>query len=508
VRPRLFAFILILVAVIRMAATFHVLAHTADEPTHVGAGLELMQSGKYWLHRDNPPLPRVIMAIAPWLGGMRIDLSKQDYSAKLHSVMYDHGKYTRNLELMRSGNLLFFILASWALWMWARAEADDTIALLALLLFTMQPIVLGYSALATHDGPSTAGVAVALLALSSWLRNPTPQRAAIAGLAYGFAILCKLSCIAFVPLAWLAILAIRRVSKADLLLAFPIAAMIVWAGYGFSFGNFGDLTLIADGFGPRISRIVLAHPGFPLPAPPFFWGIASLMRQNRAGFTSYFFGTQSKEGWLMYFPAALALKTTLPFLALLIVAVVTKRRVMIEALAAAAAIVAVAMTSNLDLGVRYVLPAFVPLSLAAAIGAAAMLRTARSIAVALIALHCAVSFASHPDYFPYFNALAWPEPGRYLIDSNLDWGQDVLRLRSELRRRRVAGFGQSLMGGADLDALRFPPSYPINPWIATDGWLAVSEHSYQMQKAQGAWTWLEHAPYTRVGESIRLYRLR
>jgi 4-amino-4-deoxy-L-arabinose transferase-like glycosyltransferase len=508
VRPRLFAFILILVAVMRMAATFHVFAHTADEPTHVGAGLELIQNGTYWLHRDNPPLPRVIMAIAPWLGGMRIDLSKQDFSAKLRSVMYGHGRYTRNLELMRSGNLLFFILASWALWMWTRMEADETIALLALLLFTMQPIVLGYSALATHDGPATAGVAVALLALSSWFRNPTPQRAAIAGVAYGFAILCKLSCIAFVPLAWLAILAIRRQWKANLLLAMPVAALIVWAGYGFAFGNFGDLPLIADGFGPRVSRMILSHPSFPLPAPAFFWGIASLMRQNRAGFTCYFFGAQSKHGWLMYFPAAIVLKTTLPFLALFIAGIVTKRRLMLEALAAAVAIVAVAMTSNLDLGVRYVLPAYVPLSFAAAIGAAAMLRASRPVAVALIALHCAVSVASHPDYFPYFNALAWPEPGRYLIDSNLDWGQDVLRLRSELRRRKIDGFGQSLMGGADLDALRFPPSYPINPWIATDGWLAVSEHSYQMQKAEGAWTWLERASYTRVGKSIRLYRLR
>src|SRR5205809_7373614 len=100
-----------------MAATFHVFAQTADEPTHVGAGLELIQNGTYWLHRDNPPLPRIVMAIAPWLGGMRIDLTRTDFSAKLHSVMYDHGRYTRNLELMRSGNLLFFILASWALWM-------------------------------------------------------------------------------------------------------------------------------------------------------------------------------------------------------------------------------------------------------------------------------------------------------------------------------------------------------------------------------------------------------
>lgn len=507
-----------LIALVRMGATFRVLSQTADEQTHVGAGLELFQQQTYGLHRDNPPLPRVVMAIAPWLGGMRIDLSDPDYSRKLHSVIYGLGGYKRNMVLIRCGNLLFFALGAWALWAWARSETDDATAFLAVLFFTMQPIVLGYSALATHDIAATAGVAVALLAFSSWLRERTSQRAVIFGLAYGFAILCKFSCIPFVALPCIAIAIVRRRSGApwppgaQVSIALLVAILSVWAGYAFTIGRLGDIGLIADGYGRTGKQFILDHQSLPLPAPAFFWGIASMLRQNRDGFLCYFFGHASREGWLVYFPAAIALKSTLAFLALLAAGGWFARRepAFVESIAASAAIVGAAMTSKLDLGVRYVLPVYVPLSLAAAVCTVALIRRSarnRNVAFALIAIHCGVSLAAHPDYFPFFNVIAARDPSYFLIDSNLDWGQDVLRLRSELRKRRIEAFGHSLMGGADLDALEFPRHRDVSPWAIATGWIAISDHSYRMQQTQLGWAWLEREPYTRVGKSIRLYDL-
>jgi hypothetical protein len=62
------------------------------------------------------------------------------------------------------------------------------------------------------------------------------------------------------------------------------------------------------------------------------------------------------------------------------------------------------------LGVRYALPLYVPLTLAAAAGAATLFhsgsRDLRRAAILLIGLHVAVSLYAHPDYFPYFNVLA------------------------------------------------------------------------------------------------------
>ena len=48
----------------------------------------------------------------------------------------------------------------------------------------------------------------------------------------------------------------------------------------------------------------------------------------------------------------------------------------------------------------------------------------------------------------WFNALAGKQPERVLIDSDLDWGQDLFRLERALRERRldhvyIAYFGAS-----------------------------------------------------------------
>jgi hypothetical protein len=104
-----------------------------------------------------------------------------------------------------------------------------------------------------------------------------------------------------------------------------------------------------------------------------------------------------------------------------------------EALAAAIAILLVAMPSSLALGVRYVLPLYVPLAFA---GAAAFISMKRQwIAIALLVWHTGASVLAHPDSFAYFNEAA-AAPWRLLLDSNIDWGQDALRLRDVVRERK------------------------------------------------------------------------
>src|SRR5438045_2374481 len=86
---------------------------------------------------------------------------------------------------------LLIAIGAIALFVAARDALGDGGALAATFLFTMEPVVLGYSALATHDGASVAGLAVALLGFTRWLRNPDLTRALLFGAAFGFAINCK-----------------------------------------------------------------------------------------------------------------------------------------------------------------------------------------------------------------------------------------------------------------------------------------------------------------------------
>jgi hypothetical protein len=159
------------------------------------------------------------------------------------------------------------------------------------------------------------------------------------------------------------------------------------------------------------------------------------------------------------------------------------------------------LPTRLDVGVRYVLPLYVPLSIAAAAGALAMMQRFRIGAVALLVWHCATSLLAHPQYFAYFNAFAGRDPSRVLVDSNLDWGQDALLLKRVLREKHVSEVGLALVGMHDYDRLGYPPNYPVSPGIPATGWIAVSDHLYRLER----YRWLRGRPYQRVGASIRLY---
>jgi len=114
--------------------------------------------------------------------------------------------------------------------------------------------------------------------------------------------------------------------------------------------------------------------------------------------------------------------------------------------------------TNINLGLRYVLPIFPFVFIAAgklspwAAGAASA--GARRAAWGLIGLGLSATAAAtasiHPHYLAYFNAASGGPAGgdRHLIDSNIDWGQDLVGLRRWLaenapgERVGLAYFGQ------------------------------------------------------------------
>ncbi|HYS56313.1 MAG TPA: hypothetical protein VER58_21350, partial [Thermoanaerobaculia bacterium] len=257
---------------------------------------------------------------------------------------------------------------------------------------------------------------------------------------------------------------------------------------------------------PVAAAVILAIVYAPFGVDKFIDGIRDVIKINNDPIQAYLFGHVRTNGWWWYFPATLALKSTLPFLLLLPAGFfVARNRVFFESLAAGVAMLVVTLPSHLDIGVRYVLPIFVPLSVAAGVVIAALgTRHAalRVVAAVLLIWQIAESAAVHPDYFPYFNELAGRDPSRYLVDSNLDWGQDILRLSHVVQELKIGTMGVALFGNVDLDALHFPPRHRLSAFVPEDGWIAISDHAYRMERG---WKWLKDRPYRRVGKSIRLY---
>ena len=241
-----------------------------------------------------------------------------------------------------------------------------------------------------------------------------------------------------------------------------------------------------------------------LPAISFFTG-ADLIRQHSAmgHGEAWLFGKSRMEGYWYYFPVVLFFKTPLPFLVLVTAGFVSlvRRRSLVVVLIPLA-MLAVSMTSGINIGVRHVLPMYPFLTIAAACGAVLLWQHSRVLVAALGLWYLVGTAIAHPDYLAYFNEAAGRDPIRIAADSNLDWGQDLLRLAEVMKDEplHISYFGSAEVRHFLPHSRQLPPHY-------TRGWVAVSEMIYLRQRNKEL-AWLTRfEPERRIGKSIRLYRI-
>jgi len=240
----------------------------------------------------------------------------------------------------------------------------------------------------------------------------------------------------------------------------------------------------------------------------------------------FLLGRFSYDGWWWYFPAALVMKMPLAGTVLALFALISGLRMMRTNFSIVLAVslffvvsfLAVSMTAKTDIGIRYVLPILPFLYTAIAIvlhRSPALVQRAGAILIALFALS---SVLAYPHHLAYFNELIpSAHADECLIDSNLDWGQDLKRLADWTRANRIAHLHLDYFGGA-------APNYYIadcKTWPAPDakslppGFYAVSRHFYRLSFLPGyrmsnaEHLARSHARFvTMTGRSILVFEVR
>ena len=369
---------------------------------------------------------------------------------------------------------------------WAWQVGGPVAAVVTTTLFALDPGLLGYGPLVKNDVAFT--LTIAWLCYALWRLGRRPS----AGWMLAIAVICaamlttKFSGVlagAIVPI----ILMIRVLSRrpwcrhdsrrsrvvivtSTIALTAVISYIGIWAVYGFRFGpsndpsirlNTNELAAMAtfkayaaahDGRAPdatvlatlaappsvRLERWAESHRLLPQPwlAGLLFTYQSALVRP------AFLLGHISATGWWYYFPLAMLFKTPIATLAAVALAAVIgiallRRSASSPRWAAVCLLVPVAiymvsaMHSNLNIGVRHVLPVWPLLMIAAGVVAAASLRRWRRATIGtLVVLGCgllAETLHAYPDYVAFFNTAAGGERGGIglLGDSNLDWGQDL-----------------------------------------------------------------------------------
>jgi PQQ-dependent dehydrogenase (methanol/ethanol family) len=519
--------------VVRVGARYN---QTFDEPAHVAAGMQWLRDGSYTYDPQHPPLARVATALGPMLDGARAH-HRGTMWEEGNAILIQGSHYMRTLRLARLGMLPFLILLLGVVWSWSRWLYDERAAALAVLLTATMPQILAHSALATTDLPLTATLCWALYTFARWVDRPSLRRTLLFGVAGGAALVTKFSSIPFFAIGALLIVAAailsewKRATRAgaiadnessDVAAGRGIAArwlaplapywrpaigaaiaagLVVWAAYRF--------------------HLVLARGFIPVPAPEFIAGIRQLAAHNDLGHPSYLFGEVSRHGWWYYWLVVLGIKTPVAFLSLGIVGVALaviqrKRRVdwrFIAPVLGAAGVLLVAMLGSIDIGVRHVLPIYPLLAISAAGAVMALWRqrpgaiAMRTALVALVLWQMVDAARAYPDFLADFNVIAGKDPSRVLVDSNLDWGQDLRELSDTLAARDVSSLTLFYFGTTPVGAFGLADTVRIGGAGAATGWIAASR-TYLAGAYAPCFTWLrEYTPVASIGSSMLLYHI-
>jgi len=568
-----------LVGLACLGSTRRSLSGTFDESNHLAAGLEWWQFGTYTLWTENPPLARLAIAALPYFHGVRLP-AREQWEPKTHDwdrswevgsdLLYAGAGFEQNLAWARWGTLPFFLIALASAWGLAQGRRRPLSGLVAVALTGTLPAFIAHGALATTDMAFVGMFLLATLALWRWFEWPSTPRALALGASVGLALLTKFSLLVFFPLTVLAFLLARRIAKLptrpsnraaglgvplgwsscarQVALALLAMALVTWAGYRFSVGRIDNLAPDVKGWlhilPPVAERVGLAGRLLrtTLPAPELWHGLRFLAAHDASGHDAYLLGKNSEHGFVAFYPIALLVKTPLPFLALVLLCIplLARRRADLwpaQAVALAAfGILLVSLRSHVNLGIRHVfviLP-LLAVSIARVVEQAVAdgrgpkrLATAVVVAVLLCA-QTGIAVAARSKELGYFNALAGADPAKILLDSDLDWGQDLFELREEARARNIQVLKIAYFGTLRLCQHGLPRLEALVPGKQATGWIAISENFYrhrnfftlpkdpcnpkstyednEIPSQPFAWLW-KYKPLTMVGSSIRLYYL-
>ena len=504
---------------------------TFDEAVHIYSGWRILTAGDFTTNHEHPPLMKMLAAIPVVLSGARPPSTPMKSEADMWQVSHDFLHHANDADgLLRAARLpitLLAVLLAWALHRHAAGILGPEAALVVLALLVLEPNMLAHSALVTTDLGNTAMTFLTFAAFVRAMRSGAFTHVAAAGLMLGLALLTKFTAVLLLPMLAVcgALLVVfepigsggwRRLGTIVIVTG-VIGLFVLNLGYGFG-GTFSSLR----GFTPESEtfRQRAAGPlgGVPLPLPVEYVRGFDHAEAGGQRWWGYLFGQYSQTGWRHYHLAALAVKTPLPLLVMALAGLVLWSRVaggkrgdpkaadlLMPAVPLLGYLAAFTLSSNLkNIGLRYILPVYPFLTLFAGTAVRARL-TRRWVPWVLVGWQALAVAWVYPDFLTFFNlTVGGPSGGKeVLLDSNLDWGQDLKGLGRWIRDNKVERIYVDYFGRACLreEGVQSTPDFE-------GGLIAVSathlKGVYAEDKDRYRFLW-DLTPRAVIGGSIFVY---
>ncbi len=519
-------------------------APTVDEQAHLARGLSYLRTGDLRLYIGHPPFINMLEALPlAARDDVILPLDSPSWENPDWVAFSDEFLWKRSNDVdtvIHLGRLPVILLAAGLgllVFRFAREVAGPVAGLAAVIAFALDPNLAAHSRVATTDLGVTAFTFAAVYAWWRMAQSPRPGWMIAAGATLGLALVSKFTAALWVPLLVLTVFFMdidRRRAWRWLIPVLALAGLTAWAVYRFEMRPVAGL-------------------GLSIPVPmASYWEELLWLVDSVNEMPYYLFSAISRAGWWYYFPVALLVKTPLPLLIGSAAGVIVWMRdrhtepqrtgglsplseitwstrrcaAVCGALLVAPPAVYFATTLiwSFNVGYRHLLPILPHLYVLTGLAVAWAWRQrhaiARVVAAAGLVWLALSAISIYPHHLSYFNALVGgPANGyRVLVDSNLDWGQDLIRLADVVHAQGLNPVHLSYFGTAKapyygIEEIDLPPKPALDwhPLLPEPGWYAISVSNLTgatVPQDPDAFDYFRRRePDLRVAYSINLYHV-
>ncbi|MBI4148529.1 glycosyltransferase family 39 protein [Candidatus Woesearchaeota archaeon] len=485
---------------------------TVDELVHIPAGYSYVRTLDFRLNPEHPPLMKILAGV--FLLPLNPNLPTEHWSwaaenqqefGRAFFFEANKEKHDTLLFLARLPMILVGMLLGWVVYRWSTDLFGARAGLASLALYTLSPNFLAHSALVATDAGVSTFLTLSTYLVWKWLKHPAHDWKTLSaiGAIIGLTLGAKFTGVYVIPiisiLVLLNILLTRQrnfstIARTSLSLCLMlIAAMIT------------------------VSALYAFHD-----APTYIKGLLRVSGESTEGRNSFLYGEYG-HGWWYYFPLAFVVKMPIPTMIIFALAIVTLARVKKDQLFDYACLLLPAlilftafMLNKINIGFRHVLPSLPFLFvLAGTVAKQRIIVQKKNIAPIitgiLITWLAVETVAIYPDFLAYFNQFAGgPDNGyNYLMDSNIDWGQDLKGLKQWMSRHNVDKVTLGYFGQDDPNFRKI--AHDSLKCYQTTGTLAVSVNilnGFRLED-RACTEWLRKLqPVDNIGHSILIYNIQ
>lgn len=561
-----------------------------DEVAHIPAGYSYLKFGDYRLNPEHPPLLKDLAALPLLLMDLKFPSDQPAWTTDAngqwetgwHFIYHLGNDADQILFWSRLPILLLAVFFGYVLYRFCRRYFGEGVTLLTLFFFALSPNLLAHSRFVTTDLGIAAFMFFAFYGLFLYFEKPNWKNLWLLTILFALVLLTKFSAIILYPFfGLLAVIAVATWKKpatwqrrfklyiGGLLFVFVVSMLLVWIVYIPHTWNMPldvqDRLITASlpwGFGKKLAAVFVQINDLPFMKSivQYLLGTAMVLNRVQGGNTTYLLGEVTNQSFTAYFPVTYVLKTPVPILFLAAVtlllglwryfknapfrlwrkfkAYAQNNFIELSFILFIIFYGYISITGNLNLGIRHLFPIIPMIFLLVAKEAVDLIKEAKSsgtklayqLALVLLLTWYALSnFLIYPSYAAYLNEVAGGpgEADRYFTDSNVDWGQDLKRLKRFVDENNIQKIAVDYFGGGEPKYYfceRIPPAYdcaasPYVEWHAENGrwsgeWIAVSETFlmndlwWAAQRGDEGYAWLRaQEPVAKIGYSIYVYNL-